>query len=322
MNPSILSDLGLFNSHAPQHSSGLGIIPILRKEPSSQDYISLHQAFQQHTIVISEVSEGGSVPNLKVRNTGKTPVLILDGEELLGAKQNRILNTSVLIGADTELIVPVSCTELGRWSYRSRDFQESGEVLSSRSRSFKMGSVTDSLKENRGHASNQGKIWDDISELHESLKTHSGTEAMHDAYEQRRQNIDEVIAAFPLIEGQCGFYAQIDGRFAGLDLVSRPEIWKDLHAKVVRSYVVDVLDRRYKDGKPDPQALATLFELFAKAQLNQFPAVGLGQDLRLEHDTFVASALVWDGSLTHLAAYPRMTVSSNEVYSSPRHRRL
>jgi hypothetical protein len=47
------------------------------------------------------VSEGGSVPNLRVINKTPHHVLLFDGEELKGAKQNRILNTTILIAEDT-----------------------------------------------------------------------------------------------------------------------------------------------------------------------------------------------------------------------------
>jgi hypothetical protein len=41
-----------------------------------------------------------------------------DGEQLVGAKQNRILNMTVLVAAETEVTIPVSCVERGRWGYR------------------------------------------------------------------------------------------------------------------------------------------------------------------------------------------------------------
>jgi hypothetical protein len=36
-------------------------------------------------------------------------VLILDGEELVGTKQNRIVNTTILVAAGCEIVIPVSC---------------------------------------------------------------------------------------------------------------------------------------------------------------------------------------------------------------------
>ena len=73
-------------------------------------------------VQVTEVEEAGSVPNLKVANMADRPLLLLDGEELVGAKQNRILNTTVLVAARTETTIPVSCVEQGRWGYRGRQF--------------------------------------------------------------------------------------------------------------------------------------------------------------------------------------------------------
>ena len=73
-------------------------------------------------VEITEVSEGGSVPELQVVNETGRHVLLFDGEELKGAKQNRILNSTILVEAGSRLTVPVSCTESGRWSYQSDEF--------------------------------------------------------------------------------------------------------------------------------------------------------------------------------------------------------
>ena len=86
------------------------------------------------------------MPELKVLNRADVSVLLLDGEELVGAKQNRVLNTSILLKAQSEGVIPVSCTEHGRWSYMSAEFAASDDVMSPTLRSLKMRSVSASLK--------------------------------------------------------------------------------------------------------------------------------------------------------------------------------
>ena len=66
---------------------------------------------------------------------------MIGGEELAGAKQNRVLNTSILLKEASETKIPVSCTEQGRWSYASKAFSESGNVMAFKSRSRKTRSV-------------------------------------------------------------------------------------------------------------------------------------------------------------------------------------
>ena len=73
--------------------------------------------------VLFEVSDDGSVPELNVSNKGNRPILIPEGEILVGAKQNRVVNVTVLVAAHSEFTVPVSCVEQGRWRYQSREFR-------------------------------------------------------------------------------------------------------------------------------------------------------------------------------------------------------
>ena len=112
-------------------------------------HLVLKEAMEKGLLAIREVSEEGHVPQLKVTNNADAPVLILDGEELFGAKQNRVLNTTVLLGKHSATIIPVSCTEQGRWHYESKTFTESGIIMSPRLREVKNRSVQESLRMTR-----------------------------------------------------------------------------------------------------------------------------------------------------------------------------
>ena len=102
----------------------LTMFPLLRTgaNPASLEYSVLDEALAAGVAEITEVSEHGSVPELKFVNRGPKPVLLVDGEELLGAKQNRIVNLTILVAANSALTIPVSCVEAGRWRSSSRAF--------------------------------------------------------------------------------------------------------------------------------------------------------------------------------------------------------
>ena len=114
------------------------------------DYRLADEAVADGSVVVEEISESGSVPTLQVTNKGQHRVLFLEGEELRGAKQNRVLNTSVLIGAMTKATIPVSCVEQGRWRFRTKHFTPSDSYSSSKLRHHLKKSVSDSLQAGRG----------------------------------------------------------------------------------------------------------------------------------------------------------------------------
>ncbi len=98
---------------------GVVLAPLFPRRSPVADYATLEDALPLG-LRIDEVSESGSVPQLAVSNPTDANVLLYDGEELLGAKQNRILNVTVLVPAQSTTPIPVSCVEEGRWSRRSR----------------------------------------------------------------------------------------------------------------------------------------------------------------------------------------------------------
>ena len=145
-----LPDVGVGN---PIRYQALAIFPLFSKGDGGVDYLLSDEAIQAGSLTVEEVSEGGSVPYLLVTNKGDSRVLFLEGEELRGAKQNRVLNTSVLIAAHSKTPIPVSCVEQGRWRYRSRQFVSGDSHSSSKLRHYLKASVSDSLKHGPGRSS-------------------------------------------------------------------------------------------------------------------------------------------------------------------------
>src|SRR5688500_2535637 len=109
-------------------------------------YLTLDQALGDGWAEITEISATGSVPELRVINKGAKPVLILDGEELVGAKQNRVVNLASLVPAASKLTIPVSCVEAGRWRARSHAFSSAPRTQYAAGRAKRMSQVTESMK--------------------------------------------------------------------------------------------------------------------------------------------------------------------------------
>ena len=163
---------------------------------------------------ITEVVEEGSVPDLHVANLGDLPLLLLDGEQLVGAKQNRILNMTVLVAVQTEVTIPVSCVQQGRWGYRARHSAPSDFSL--------YAGASRSLREGRGHAASQLGVWEALAQKAEAHDVQSPTGAMHDFYARYETDIAKAREALAPIPGQVGAAAYVAGRLAGLDLLAGP----------------------------------------------------------------------------------------------------
>ena len=147
-----------------QEYRNMAVFPLLSDRENSFDYLLLDEALEENLIAITEVDESGTVPALKVKNRSEKNLLILDGEELVGAKQNRIVNVTILIAAHASLTIPVSCVEQGRWSYQSQRFMSRERVMPPRMRMKKSAAVYNSLMNNDSFAADQGETWDMIEE--------------------------------------------------------------------------------------------------------------------------------------------------------------
>ncbi|MDP9437654.1 MAG: hypothetical protein M3P49_02760, partial [Actinomycetota bacterium] len=123
MNETLSSTLGQVEVKEPVSHGSLHLFALIGGPSEEEEGMTLLEvALEGGSLRVEEIGESGSVPELRVVNGGCTAVLILEGDELIGAKQNRVVNSSVLVAASSELVLPVSCVERGRWSYRSPVF--------------------------------------------------------------------------------------------------------------------------------------------------------------------------------------------------------
>jgi hypothetical protein len=96
---------------------GRGRAPLGTSAPAASSLL-LDEALAKNLARVTEVSESGSVPELAFENGSPEKILLVDGDELIGARQNRAVNITILVGAGKKLVIPVSCVEQGRWADR------------------------------------------------------------------------------------------------------------------------------------------------------------------------------------------------------------
>jgi hypothetical protein len=89
----------------PLYHHNLTVFPLSWAHPHEAPYTLLGTAIEAGEAVVEEVNEAGSVPNLAVTNKADRPILIPEGEILIGAKQNRVVNVTVLVAAGTKFLM-------------------------------------------------------------------------------------------------------------------------------------------------------------------------------------------------------------------------
>ncbi len=291
----------------------LSVVPLMSAvPPAAPPYVTLDEAFAGGQFEVTEISEDGRVPELHVFNKSNQPILMLDGEELIGAKQNRIVNLTILVPAKTNLPIPVTCVEAGRWRHRSRGFTSSGHAHQAHARARKMAQVSHSLAQTGEARSDQQWIWADIDATAARLEVSSDTSAMSNLFEAHQLSIDEYVAAFGPVDGQRGAVFLLDGIPVGLDLFQSDVVLRKLMPKLIRSHALDALDtsaapvpKRIRTAGRRNAAKAFVISVASAAQGNArvFPTVGLGETMRVDGGTGAAAALVLDGAVVHLAAF-------------------
>ncbi len=241
-----------------QSVADLTVFPLLRQPAPDPWYDTLAEAVAGGTARVTEISEAGSVPELRVVNDSPRHILIVDGEELVGAKQNRIVNLTILVPPKTAITIPVSCVEAGRWRQQSPEFRPSPQAFHATGRRAKVSQVSMALCDGGEARSDQRAIWEEIEVKAARMAAPSPTRAAGAMYDKERGNLDRFVDGLKPVPGQVGAVFAIRGQIAGLDVFDAPRTWTLLMPKLVRSYGLDALDLGIGgDGfaEPNPRPL-------------------------------------------------------------------
>jgi len=307
MNAVIGDFLGQIKLGKAQVHEHMTVFPLLRAHDAQAQYLTLDEALATERLRITERGEAGSVPALFLHNTSEQWVLIFDGEELVGAKQNRIVNTTILVRAGSAIEIPVSCVEQGRWSYASQHFGSERRMMYAGLRAAKADQVLCSVRGGGTFEADQSAIWKAIDERSVRSTVTSRTGAMADIYVHEKKALDRYEQAFSVQDDQLGAIFAIDGKIVGLECFGRRDTLRALFPKLVQSYALDATDST-PDSAPKqatPAAARRLLAAAAKAGVETRPSVGEGTDLRLETPKVTGLGLALGDELLHLSVFAK-----------------
>ena len=276
----------------------------LRGRPASRlNYLTLDEALTTKHFRVDEISESGSVPQLKLQNDVDQRVFVMAGEQLIGAKQNRVLNASLLVERKTQMLAPVSCVERGRWSYRSRSFGSKG---SSSHGYLRRKMSKDSYEGYRKHSyprSKQGEVWAEVDRKMFAMQSASPSDALDQVYDDYAGQLDDLLSQVNVPDDCRGVVFAFAGQIAGADVFDQPATLSKLLPKLLRAYALDALEAN-SDQQVEADVVTAWLGQARDAQLERFDSPGLGHDYRLETPQLVGAALAFENQALHIELFP------------------
>ncbi len=279
----------------------LTVFPIVSSNLTHADYILLKNAIDSKTAIVEEVSQQGQVNELMIHNQNDKPILIPEGEILVGAKQNRVVNISILVAAHITLRIPVSCVERGRWRFTTKDFK-SDHYAHPKLRSRKLQSVQECRASSGAAYSDQGAVWEEVSM---NLKEHqacSNTESITDAYQKSSERIREYKDRFVLPEAAVGVVVGSGNHIIGMDCFDHSASFHQCWERLSDSYFMDSIHQSDIPVCPQRTAQEFLERIQNSIEICD-PSIGLGNELTIKDESCTGVGVWYSDSLCHLSAF-------------------
>ena len=283
-----------------QKYKNVEVIPIKSDDFGRKDFITLKKGYEMNLVEVTEL-ENSSVNTVLCKNDAVVPLLLIDSDEITGAMQNRIINDTLLVPAQSSLKIPVSCTEHGRWHYKGEGKQAKRFApslytanLSTRSRKSR------AAYEERNY---QGEVWDSIDRFESKANYSSMTSSLNDSYENLKEKQNDYLNKFKIADGQNGVIFIVNGELKGLELFYNHSIYKEYHDKLYRSYIIEAIVDNEIEDDVDRLEIMRILENISNSESKSVKSIGLGDNIKFSNDFGSGSGLVYDDELIHMNFY-------------------
>jgi len=289
----------LFNKLSFNSVGSISVLQFKTANTSKMDMKTINELLEIKEVEISEVSTSGNVNTIIVNNMSPHFLFMMDGDILMGAKQNRILNTSVLVSPNSKINIPVSCVERGRWSNGSRVFQRSDYTVSPNFRARKSSSVNESFKRSKTYEANQNYIWNTVDYEMHNHKMNSPTSDYETVYRNLENEFKDKLTPFKEANGAALFYGN---RFLNADIFGTERLYLHYFDRILNAASVYLHNAVKYAPLSEQYAINKLYKNMYYAEesiVSKDKAAGEGIEKRFENDYTSGFELKYDDSLIH-----------------------
>ena len=279
----------------PQVHENIAIIPLRREKNYKIDLLTLEKGIELGLVNVKEC-EQSQVNTLIVENNAVTPLILIDGEEVVGGDQNRIVSETIIIAPESSMKIPVNCSEQGRWAYK-KEFIHSDYIANYNTRRAKEYA-------RRKNRSVQHTVWSSIHDVENDYSFASPTSALSESYDNLKRNHNEIVKSFEIVKGQNGVLIIVDGEIKGFEVFLNSDIYKQFHEKIIKSYLIDskLENSMFSVNVDEAQnvidnAIDSNFELKA--------SIGLEESYEFENDTGLGVISTYKSEIIHWSYFKK-----------------
>lgn len=287
-----------------QNNGVISVVEFLTSRFNTIEYISGPAAIKKHFIEVKEISQTGSVNNLVVHNISDKYIFFSDGDILSGAKQNRVLNTSIFLAPHSTKNIPVSCVESGRWNYKSETFSDTDYNAPVTLRFQKSFQVNVNLEKEKGYTSDQHDVWYTVARCMEMNKISSSTNNLSDIYDFKKSEYEEITKPIKASDKANGLAVFIHNKLLSVELFNRKDIYLEYFDKILKGVASESLYLKPKEDKlKQTEAFYktnVFFDELANRKYKEYPGAAEGKEKRYTGNDYSGFSLEFNDHLIHL----------------------
>ena len=270
-------------------------------EKNNNKYLSFSEAMAKNQVQISEVNKEGLLTKLSVSNKSSDNIIILNGELIIGTqiRQDRIVDSTVLIPGYATVLINTFCGEQYRWSPRL-----SNKISTSESLYFSSGRANNAADINT-KLSKQCRIWSEISEKISDFNVKSFTNSVDQIYKKKKVNVEEIVNFFKIPSEAVGIALGINHQLVNIDIFSNNCMLQIYLPKIIRSIALDsfkkINKKSYLKKKEVHRFLRQIHQ--ANKQKRKVVEGTLGEELQFNSESVAGSILYHKEQTVHFSAF-------------------
>ena len=290
-----------FNVSEPVEKNNITTFFLSSREKNNNKYLSFSEAIAKNQVQISEVNKEGLLTKLSVSNKSSDNIIILNGELIIGSqiRQDRIVDSTVLIPGYATVLINTFCGEQYRWSPRL-----SNKISTSESLYFSSGRANNAADINT-KLSKQCRIWSEISEKISDFNIKSFTNSVDQIYKKKKVNVEEIVNFFKIPSEAVGVVLGINNQLVNIDIFSNNCMLQIYLPKIIRSIALDsfkkISKKSYLKKKDVHRFLRQIHQ--ANKQKRKVVEGTLGEELQFNSESVAGSILYHKEQTVHFSAF-------------------